>query len=338
MAVSAMSRRLLRAAGGLRRPSESRSLPTFPSTIYFMMCGGLTSQPTFESDISSMQRRTKDPKTMASHSGIRGIMPSTSRRRRCISSISSCPRNNFGRESVHFARRAARLEKRSPWTWLHIDHRIQHQDMADALDCAHRQITDSSTCINIEHQCTYLNESLIFAVDLCLISLSLGPRDDNAFAIGSGIRFVFTADVLYACMDGYLWNVFVSPDVAQWPSPMIHSTLHALTARDDAAELTPAAVVHRLHCASDRNGRRMASYDARGHGGWRPHVNDGVYTPVTSSIRPPDTHDSCRRRRDHPADARRFELRRRDQWAGTGPRTLVSEDTMGRRGLPRTMG
>ena len=45
-----------------------------------------------------------------------------------------------------------------------------------------------------------------------------------------------SADVLY--MDGYLWNVFVSPDVAQWPGPMIHSsTLHALTARDDAAEL-----------------------------------------------------------------------------------------------------
>ena len=67
----------------------------------------------------------------------------------------------------------------------------------------------------------------------CLISLSLGPRDDSAFATGSGIRFVFTsscfafksfsssrvsvsrsADVLY--MDGYLWNVFVSPDVAQF--------------------------------------------------------------------------------------------------------------------------
>ncbi|EJK76827.1 hypothetical protein THAOC_01389 [Thalassiosira oceanica] len=56
----------------------------------------------------------------------------------------------------------------------------------------------------------------------------------------------------------------------------------------------------------------MASYDARGRGGWRPHVSDGVYMPVTSSIRPPDTHDkSCRRCCDHPADARRFELRRR---------------------------
>ncbi|EJK70448.1 hypothetical protein THAOC_08195, partial [Thalassiosira oceanica] len=65
MAVSAMSRRLLRAAGGLRRPSESRALPTFPSTIYFMMCVGLTSQPTCEREISPMQRRTKDPKTSA---------------------------------------------------------------------------------------------------------------------------------------------------------------------------------------------------------------------------------------------------------------------------------
>ena len=84
-----------------------------------------------------------------------------------------------------------------------------------------------TACINIEYQCTYLNESML----LSDLSLSLGPRDDSAFAIGSGIRFVFTsscfafksfsssrvsvsrsADVLY--MDGYLWNVFVSPDVA----------------------------------------------------------------------------------------------------------------------------
>ncbi|EJK55369.1 hypothetical protein THAOC_24904 [Thalassiosira oceanica] len=43
MAVSAMSLCLLRAAGGLRRPSESRALPTFLSTVYLMMCCGLTS-------------------------------------------------------------------------------------------------------------------------------------------------------------------------------------------------------------------------------------------------------------------------------------------------------
>ena len=67
------------------------------------------------------------------------------------------------------------------------------------------------------------------------------------------------------------------------------------------------------------------------------HVNEVFYGPVNSSIRPPDTPGRCRRRRDHPADARRFELWRRDQWTGTGPGTL-SEDATGRRGLPRAMG
>ncbi|EJK64920.1 hypothetical protein THAOC_14291, partial [Thalassiosira oceanica] len=75
MAVSAMSRRSLRAAGGLRRPSESRALPTFLSTIYLMMCGGLTSQPTCETEISPMQSRAKDPKTMARTAGIQGMGP-----------------------------------------------------------------------------------------------------------------------------------------------------------------------------------------------------------------------------------------------------------------------
>lgn len=37
------------------------------------------------------------------------------------------------------------------WTWLHIDHHIQHQDMADALDCAHRQIPDSSSILADTH-------------------------------------------------------------------------------------------------------------------------------------------------------------------------------------------
>jgi len=121
MIASPMSRRSCRAAGGLRRPSESRALPTFPSTIYFMMCGGLTSQPTFESDISSMQRRTKDPKTMASHSGIRGIMPSTSCRRRCIPSLSSCSQNNFGRKSDHSTYVVARSGKKAPYRSTTID-------------------------------------------------------------------------------------------------------------------------------------------------------------------------------------------------------------------------
>ncbi|EJK56674.1 hypothetical protein THAOC_23396 [Thalassiosira oceanica] len=62
-----------------------------------MMCGGLTSQPTSETEISPMQRRTKDPKTLAQTTGNRGLGPYTTLRRRRIPSISSCPRNNFGR-------------------------------------------------------------------------------------------------------------------------------------------------------------------------------------------------------------------------------------------------
>ena len=113
-AVSAMSRASIRAAGDLRRPSESRALPTFPSTIYLMMCVGPMSQPTCENEISPMQRRTKDPKTLAPTAGIRGLGPYVSRRRRRIPSISSCSRNNFGRESVVFVRRAAQPEKERP--------------------------------------------------------------------------------------------------------------------------------------------------------------------------------------------------------------------------------
>ena len=70
MIASAMSRRSCRTAGGLRRQSESRALPTFPSTIYFMMCVGLMSQPTFPIFFYPMQRRLKDPKTMARTAGI----------------------------------------------------------------------------------------------------------------------------------------------------------------------------------------------------------------------------------------------------------------------------
>ena len=51
MAVSAMSRRLLRAAGDLWRPSESRALPTSKPTIYLMMCAGRGDQRS--SDIES---------------------------------------------------------------------------------------------------------------------------------------------------------------------------------------------------------------------------------------------------------------------------------------------
>ena len=79
------------------------------------MCGGLTSQPTFDIDTSSMQRRTKDPKTSVIHSGIRGIERAPWRRWRWIPSISSCSRDNFGRKSVVFVRRAAQPRKEWPF-------------------------------------------------------------------------------------------------------------------------------------------------------------------------------------------------------------------------------
>ena len=67
------------------------------------------------------------------------------------------------------------------------------------------------------------------------------------------------------------------------------------------------------------------------------HVNEVFSGPVNSLIRPPDTPGRRRRRRDHPADARRFELWRRDQWTGTGPGTL-SEDETGPQGSPEDYG
>ena len=94
-----------------------------------------------------------------------------------------------------------------------------------------------TACINIDCQFTYLNASLLLS-DLSLLGHG---TICSAFAI-SRLRYSFrvhavlfafksfsssrvsvsrSADVLY--MDGYLWNVFVSPDVAQLPSPTIHS-------------------------------------------------------------------------------------------------------------------
>ncbi|EJK67050.1 hypothetical protein THAOC_11963, partial [Thalassiosira oceanica] len=58
-------------------------------------------------------------------------------------------------------------------------------------------------------------------------------------------------------------------------------------------------------------------------------------------------YDRCRQRRDHPADAQHFELQRtawrhgrmaNAQALAQGPSMALSEDTMGRRGLPRMMG
>jgi len=51
-----------------------------------------------------------------------------------------------------------------------------------------------TACINIDYQSTYLNASLL----LSDLSLSLGPRDDSAFAVGSGIRFVFASSWFFS--------------------------------------------------------------------------------------------------------------------------------------------
>ena len=93
--VSALSLRSRRAAGGLRRPSESRALLAFPRLSLPVGCVGPNNQRSFEMRNSMMQCRTEDLKTSAQLAGIRGMVPTTSRRRRWIPSISSCSRNKF---------------------------------------------------------------------------------------------------------------------------------------------------------------------------------------------------------------------------------------------------
>ena len=100
--VSALSLPSRRATGGLRRPSESRALLAFPRLSLAVSCVGPNNQRSFEMRNSMMQCRTEDLKTSAQTAGIRGIVPTASRRRRWIPSISSCSRNKFGRESVVF--------------------------------------------------------------------------------------------------------------------------------------------------------------------------------------------------------------------------------------------
>ena len=79
MITSATSRRSLRAADGLRRPSESRAFLASRSTIYLDdACGSSRDRWTFPIDLSMTQGRTGDPKTMVRTSGIIGIGPSPS--------------------------------------------------------------------------------------------------------------------------------------------------------------------------------------------------------------------------------------------------------------------
>ena len=94
-ALSALSLRSCRAAGGIRQPSESRALLAFPRTLYRSVGPGPATNVSCEMRNSMMQCRTEDLKTSAQTAGIRGMVPYTSRRRRWIPSISSCSRNKF---------------------------------------------------------------------------------------------------------------------------------------------------------------------------------------------------------------------------------------------------
>ncbi|EJK51908.1 hypothetical protein THAOC_28876, partial [Thalassiosira oceanica] len=74
--VSALSRPSCRAAGGLRRPPESRAFPTSKLTIYLDDASCFEpSQRTLDIDYSMMRGRIGDPKTSAPISGIRGRGP-----------------------------------------------------------------------------------------------------------------------------------------------------------------------------------------------------------------------------------------------------------------------
>ncbi|EJK68895.1 hypothetical protein THAOC_09892 [Thalassiosira oceanica] len=82
MITSATSRRSLRAADGLRRPSESRAFLASRSTIYLDdACGSSRDRWTCEKEIPMMRGRTGDPKTSAPISGNRGLTFMPSRRR-----------------------------------------------------------------------------------------------------------------------------------------------------------------------------------------------------------------------------------------------------------------
>ena len=93
MITSAMPWRSRRAAGGLRRPSESRALLAFIANGRRLMRAVPGKRRSSCERHNSMRRgRTEDPKTSAHISGIRGMGRAPSRRRRRILSTSSCGR------------------------------------------------------------------------------------------------------------------------------------------------------------------------------------------------------------------------------------------------------
>ena len=82
-----------RAAGGLRRPSESRALLAFIAIgRRLMRAVPGTRRSSCERHNSMRRGRTEDLKTSAHISGIRGMVRAPSRRRRRIPSTSSCGR------------------------------------------------------------------------------------------------------------------------------------------------------------------------------------------------------------------------------------------------------
>ena len=107
MIASAMSRRSLRAAGGLRRPSESRAFLASRSTIYLDdACGSSRDRWTCEKDISPMRRRTGDPKASRLISGNRGLFRSPSRRRRWTPSASFAVESSLSYNMIEQTTRA----------------------------------------------------------------------------------------------------------------------------------------------------------------------------------------------------------------------------------------
>ncbi|EJK68055.1 hypothetical protein THAOC_10810 [Thalassiosira oceanica] len=107
-----------------RRPPAAVGKPSFPyfKADYLPDDVCRPRRPTiFRHRISATRWRTKDPKAWAQTAGIRRFVPANSRRRRRIPSLSSCCRNNFGRESDHSTYVVARSGKKSPYDTQRMD-------------------------------------------------------------------------------------------------------------------------------------------------------------------------------------------------------------------------
>ncbi|EJK61073.1 hypothetical protein THAOC_18493 [Thalassiosira oceanica] len=118
-----------------RRPPAAVGKPSFPyfKADYLPDDVCRPRRPTiFRHRISATRWRTKDPKAWAQTAGIRRVVPSNPRRRRRIPSISSCCRNNFGRESDHSTYVVARSGKKSPKSAAIAYHFVREGCVKDA--------------------------------------------------------------------------------------------------------------------------------------------------------------------------------------------------------------